>query len=82
VQDFIGRWFRADTGPGYTAASHSFATTTEFEEKLYDHLRALIDRRAGGGRVPWQYLSAATYTAAGVDSGTVISSAQAPGAPI
>jgi formylglycine-generating enzyme required for sulfatase activity len=47
VQDFIGRWFRAETGPGHTAASHDFTTTAEFEEKLYDHLRALLERRAG-----------------------------------
>jgi formylglycine-generating enzyme required for sulfatase activity len=49
VEDFIGRWFRAeDGGQGLTAASHSFATATEFEEKLYDHLRELLERRAGG----------------------------------
>ena len=47
VQDFIGRWFRADSGPGYTAASHSFVATAEFEQQLYDHLRALLERRAG-----------------------------------
>ncbi|HTV88003.1 MAG TPA: hypothetical protein VME41_03210 [Stellaceae bacterium] len=32
-----------------------------------------------GNRVPWQYPAAATYTAAGIDSGTVISSAEATG---
>src|SRR5882672_2294719 len=49
VEDFIGRWFRAeDGGQGFTAASHDFATATEFEEKLYDHLRELLVRRAGG----------------------------------
>jgi len=48
VEDFIGRWFRAEGGgEGFTAASHSFATATEFEEKLYEHLRALLERRAG-----------------------------------
>ena len=47
VQDFIGRWFRADSGPGYTAASHSFDATAEFERLLYEHLRALLERRAG-----------------------------------
>jgi hypothetical protein len=29
VQDFIGRWFRVNRGPGYAAASHSFAATAE-----------------------------------------------------
>jgi len=47
VQDFIGRWFRADEDKGYTAASHSFETVTQFEELLYDHLRELLQRRAG-----------------------------------
>lgn len=47
VQDFVGRWFRADSGPGYTAASHNFTTTGEFEQQLYDHLHALLERRAG-----------------------------------
>jgi len=47
VEGFIGRWFRAESGPGYIAASHHFVATAEFEEKLYDHLRALLERRAG-----------------------------------
>jgi len=47
VQDFIGRWFGADNGGGYSAASHNFETITEFEEQLYDHLRELLERRAG-----------------------------------
>jgi len=57
VQDFIGRWFRADSGPGYTAASHSFAATAEFEQLLYEHLRTLLERRAGpraeGAAIRW-----------------------------
>jgi hypothetical protein len=47
VQDFVGRWFRAEDGKGYTAASHSFATAAAFEEQLYTHLRELLERRAG-----------------------------------
>jgi formylglycine-generating enzyme required for sulfatase activity len=47
VENFIGRWFRSESGPGYTAASLSFATTDEFEDQLYDHLRGLLERRAG-----------------------------------
>jgi len=47
VQDFVGRWFRAEGGTGFTAASHSFEDTGEFEQLLYDHLRALLERRAG-----------------------------------
>jgi formylglycine-generating enzyme required for sulfatase activity len=47
VQDFVGRWFRSDDGQSRTAASHSFATVSEFEEKLYDHLRELLERRSG-----------------------------------
>jgi hypothetical protein len=47
VQDFIGRWFRAESGPGFIAASHSLADTAEFEQQLYDHLRVLLERHAG-----------------------------------
>lgn len=47
VQDFIGRWFGADDKGGYSAASHTFENSSEFEEKLYEHLRELLERRAG-----------------------------------
>src|SRR5205085_7201826 len=51
VQDFLGRWFRSADDRGFTAALHSFATTVEFEEQLYEHLRALLERRAGAPTV-------------------------------
>lgn len=35
-----------------------------------------------GNRVPWQFPAAATYTASGIDSGTVLSSFNAPGASL
>jgi formylglycine-generating enzyme required for sulfatase activity len=47
VEDFMGRWFRSESGDSQTAASHSFEGAAEFEEKLYDHLRELLERRAG-----------------------------------
>jgi formylglycine-generating enzyme required for sulfatase activity len=47
VQDFVGRWFLTEDGSGATAASHNFADTGEFEQLLYDHLHALLERRAG-----------------------------------
>jgi formylglycine-generating enzyme required for sulfatase activity len=48
VDDFVGRWFRAEDGKSYIAASHLFADTAEFEEQLYIHLRELLQRRVGG----------------------------------
>ena len=48
VEAFVGRWFRAEDGEGYTAASHSFAETSDFEAQLYQHVHALLKRRAGG----------------------------------
>jgi WD domain, G-beta repeat len=57
VEDFIERWFRAEQGEGFTTAWHDFSTVTEFEERLYDHLRELLERRAGahveGGEIRW-----------------------------
>jgi formylglycine-generating enzyme required for sulfatase activity len=47
IEEFIARWFRNADDQSFTAASHSFATTAEFEELLYNHLRALLERRAG-----------------------------------
>jgi formylglycine-generating enzyme required for sulfatase activity len=47
VETFVGRWFRTDSGPGYTAASHRFETTGEFETQLYEHLHSLLERRTG-----------------------------------
>jgi tetratricopeptide (TPR) repeat protein len=47
VQDFLGRWFRSEDRSGFTAASHNFETAAEFEEQLYEHLRGLLERRAG-----------------------------------
>jgi hypothetical protein len=47
VEGFIARWFRSADGQSLPAASHSFATTGEFEDQLYDHLHALLERRAG-----------------------------------
>jgi formylglycine-generating enzyme required for sulfatase activity len=48
VDAFIGRWFRRAGDESFTAASHSFATTAEFEGQLYGHLHALLARRTGG----------------------------------
>ncbi|HLY02377.1 MAG TPA: WD40 repeat domain-containing protein [Candidatus Cybelea sp.] len=48
VDDFMGRWFGKSDAGTTVAASSTFATPQEFEEKLYDHLRAILERRAGG----------------------------------
>jgi WD40 repeat protein len=45
VAEFHERWFRAAGGDGFTAASHEFATTADFEDRLEEHLRALLRRR-------------------------------------
>jgi tetratricopeptide (TPR) repeat protein len=47
VEDFMGRWFRSADGKELTAAWHSFASTVEFEERLYENLHSLLARRAG-----------------------------------
>ena len=46
VHDFLGRWFRSADDRSFSAALHAFGTTVEFEEQLYEHLRALLERRA------------------------------------
>jgi len=47
VEEFFTRWFKSADGQSLSAASHSFAETAEFEEKLYDHLHALLAERVG-----------------------------------
>jgi WD40 repeat protein len=47
LEDFIGRWFGSAENDDIKAASHSFDSTQEFEERLYEHLAALLERKAG-----------------------------------
>jgi tetratricopeptide (TPR) repeat protein len=57
VDDFIGRWFRGTDGQTATAAWHSFSTTAEFEDRVYEHLHALLTKRLAGesgDTVRWQ----------------------------
>jgi WD40 repeat protein len=44
----MGRWFGRRETSGITAASHSFETTEQFQEKLYEHLHAVLERRVVG----------------------------------
>jgi hypothetical protein len=45
VTDFLNRWLKSADGASFTAASHAFSATAQFEEQLEDHLRALLRRR-------------------------------------
>ncbi len=57
VDDFIGRWFRGTDGETASAAWHSFSTTGEFEDRVYEHLHALLTKRLAGesgDTVRWQ----------------------------
>jgi formylglycine-generating enzyme required for sulfatase activity len=46
LEEFIVRWFKSGPTGGFTAALHSFERTAQFEDQLYGHLRALLERRA------------------------------------
>ena len=48
VEAFFRHWFFDADAQSFTAAFHEFADTAVFEEKLGDHLRALVLRRIGG----------------------------------
>jgi hypothetical protein len=45
VTEFLDRWFKSADGASFTAASHVFATTAEFEDRLEEHIRSLLRRR-------------------------------------
>jgi formylglycine-generating enzyme required for sulfatase activity len=47
VDDFLTRWSIGGSGDIPYFASSNFETTTEFQDKLYDQLRELLERRAG-----------------------------------
>jgi len=49
VEEFLARWLVAGESGSFSAAFTSFTTTAEFEQQLYDHLRELLERRAGAG---------------------------------
>ncbi|MGE0503124.1 MAG: SUMF1/EgtB/PvdO family nonheme iron enzyme [Rhizobiaceae bacterium] len=57
VDDFVARWFTGDGGKEAKAAYREFSTTAEFEQQLYEHLRAAVARRAtasaAAGDVRW-----------------------------
>jgi streptogramin lyase len=48
VNDFVARWFGGEGGGGFKAALTPFGTAEEFEQKLYEHLRTLLERRVEG----------------------------------
>lgn len=49
VEEFLARWLEAGESGSFKAAFTTFISTTEFEQQLYDHLRELLERRAGAG---------------------------------
>ncbi len=51
VDDFIGRWFRGADHKSATAAWHGFATTAEFEDRIYEHLHALLEKQHAGDNI-------------------------------
>jgi streptogramin lyase len=52
VNDFVARWFGGEGGGGFKAALTPFGTAEEFEQKLYEHLRTLLERRVEGSDTP------------------------------
>jgi formylglycine-generating enzyme required for sulfatase activity/ribose 1,5-bisphosphokinase PhnN len=56
VKDFFARWFEGADGQSLSAAMRHFATTAEFEDDLYEHLRALLVERTAAkpeGVIHW-----------------------------
>jgi hypothetical protein len=51
VEHFMKRWFKNPDG-SYKAASRTFSTTTEFEEKLENDIRTILQERMTKGTEP------------------------------
>jgi formylglycine-generating enzyme required for sulfatase activity len=47
VRDFYARWLYSPDGGSLAVPTHSFTQTVDFEEQLYHHLHALLERRIG-----------------------------------
>ncbi|MDE5446374.1 SUMF1/EgtB/PvdO family nonheme iron enzyme [Bradyrhizobium sp. CSA207] len=54
VQLFLNRWLRSDD-TSFDAAFHTFVDTTEFEDKLYEHLHKILQQSpSGSSTVRWR----------------------------
>jgi len=45
LEAFIDRWFKGEEGESFQAAFHTFETPAEFERRLEEHLRRLVEEK-------------------------------------
>jgi hypothetical protein len=79
---FISPYFNCVTAVAATASTRNVLINPNYGGAVVNRgpQSSSIQVIGTGNRVPWQFPAVATFTAAGVDSGTAISSYNAPGA--
>lgn len=81
---FVSPYFNCATAVSATASTHNLLLNPNFGGNVVNRgpQSSGIQIVGTGNRVPWQFPSAASYTAAGIDDQTVLSSYNAPGAAL
>ena len=81
---FLSPYFNCVTAVSATASTRNVLINPNYGGNVVNRgpQSAGIQIIGTGSRVPWQFPAAASYTAAGIDSGTALSSYNAPGASL
>ena len=81
---FISPYFNCTTAVSATASTRNVLINPNFGGAVINRgpQSASIQVIGTGNRVPWQFPSVSSYTATGIDSGTALSSYNAPGASL
>ncbi len=81
---FISPFFNCDTAVSAVASTRNVLINPNYGGNVVNRgpQASGIQIIGTGNRVPWQYPASATYTASGIDSGTALSSFNAPGASL
>jgi hypothetical protein len=84
MNSWVSPYFNCNTAVSAVASTHNVLINPTYGGNVVNRgpQSQGIQIIGTGNRVPWQYPAAASYTAAGIDSGTVLSSAEATGAAL
>ncbi len=84
MNTWISPYFNCTTAVSATGSTHNVLINPTYGGDVVNRgpQSQSIQVIGTGNRVPWQYPSASSYAASGIDSGTVLSSAQATGASL
>jgi HK97 family phage portal protein len=84
MNSWVSPYFNCNTAVSAVSSTHNVLINPTYGGNVVNRgpQSQSIQIIGTGNRVPWQYPSAASYVASGVDSGTVVSSANATGSSL